>query len=201
MGRLGRRSFGPMAAGLADAGVPPEMLWVIQGMGVFALECLVAVAYVLAVRLDRSTSRSLRAVAWLALVAAVSFHVSAEVVLNLRIGWFSYYMIALACVFFLPASVLYGLGALVYKPAAWLAKRGQDLVHRPDCRTRGRRCLPSWEWLESSPASVDRSISPARSSQDLSPQPRWWWRALECWLSGVASRSSDIPSRQVSPVR
>ena len=130
MGRLGRRAFGPMAAGLADAGVPPEMLWVIQGIGVFALECLVAVGYVPAVRLDSTRSRSIRAVVWLALFAAVSFHVSAEVVLNLRIGWFSYYMIALACVFFLPASVLCGLGALVYRPGARLATRGQDLVDR-----------------------------------------------------------------------
>lgn len=128
MGRLGRKSFGSMAARLADNGVPPEMLWVVQGMSVFAVECLVAVGYVLAVRLDGSCSRSLRTVAWLAFLAAVGFHVSAEVVLSLRIGWFSYYMIALACVFFLPSSVLYRLGALSYRSTVRLAAVGSDFI-------------------------------------------------------------------------
>ena len=159
MGRLGRRSFGPMAAGLADAGVPPEMLWVIQGIGVFALECLVAVGYVLAVRLDSTRSRSIRAVVWLALFAAVSFHVSAEVVLNLRIGWFSYYMIALACVFFLPASVLCGLGALVYRPGARLATRGQDLVDLYWTAARGgyAACRRGSGWNRRRHRSIARS--------------------------------------------
>ena len=62
----------------------------------------------------------MRIVTSIALVAALSFHIGAEY-LGLEIGWFSYYMLALALIVFLPATwistLLFGLTALVRGPS------------------------------------------------------------------------------------
>jgi hypothetical protein len=131
MGQIGRRSLGPLVGWLTQAGMPARTLWMLPGLGVVALECLVAIGYLLAVRLDESRSRWLRRVTWFAFLGAVGFHLSAEVVLGLEIGWFSYYMIAVACVFFLPSSILWGLGALVHRWTAWLGAVKQDVPGSP----------------------------------------------------------------------
>ncbi|HEV8675868.1 MAG TPA: HTTM domain-containing protein [Methylomirabilota bacterium] len=132
---LGGASLGPIAAWLAGVGVPPGMLWAMQGLGVFALECLIAAGFALAVVLDQRRRPWLRTITWLAFLGAVSFHVLTEVALPLQIGWFSYYMIVLACVYLLPSSLLWKLGALVYRPATRLAAVGQDALGR--ARLRG----------------------------------------------------------------
>jgi hypothetical protein len=93
--------------------------WGAVGLGIIIVECLIAVGYVLAVRLDENSQWWLRAVTWLAFIAAVGFHLSAEVVLRLRIGWFGYYMILLACIYLLPNSFLWTVGAVVTWPARW----------------------------------------------------------------------------------
>lgn len=61
----------------------------------------------------------MRIVTSIALVAALSFHIGAEY-LGLEIGWFSYYMLALAMIVLLPATwlsaLLFGLTTLVRGP-------------------------------------------------------------------------------------
>lgn len=112
------RPLAPVEAWVGGFGVPPSVFWGSLAMGVFAAEAVVAAGYLLTGRLDDDHRPWLRGVAWLALAAAVGFHVSAETVLRLRIGWFSYYMIGLACVYFLPSSLLWAVGGLVTRPAA-----------------------------------------------------------------------------------
>lgn len=116
---LAEESFGPLAAWMG-LGAHSGIFWVVLGLGVFAAECVIAVGYLLAVRLDDRRGRWLPAVTGLAFLAAVGFHVAAEVGLSLRIGWFSYYMMVFACVYFLPSSLLWAIGApLRWLVAAW----------------------------------------------------------------------------------
>lgn len=121
MAYLGRKGpFAAAAGWLGGLGISPALFWSVQALGVFALEGLVAVGYVVAVRLDRGPGRPLRALAWLAWLAAVGLHVTVEVALSLRIGWFSYYMLLFACVYFLPGRWLRTLATPLIWPAARL---------------------------------------------------------------------------------
>ena len=114
--------LGPLEQWFAGLGVSGVAVWGAVGLTIFTMECLVAVGYVLAVRLDENPHWWLRVVTWLAFVAAVGFHISADVLLRLRIGWFSYYMILLACIYFLPKSFLWAIGTLVTWPTRLGAK-------------------------------------------------------------------------------
>ena len=53
----------------------------------------------------------------LALAAAAALHMTAEFMLRLHIGWFSYCMLVLACVCLLPADLLWTAGRFVAKVA------------------------------------------------------------------------------------
>jgi len=102
---------------LADFNIDPDLFYELAALGVIALEIFIAIAYLLTVRLDESRSRWLQVVAWFGFIGAISFHgIGNELFANLRIGWFSYYMIALACVYFLPASILWFVGGLMTWP-------------------------------------------------------------------------------------
>jgi hypothetical protein len=103
--------------------MPPSVFGATLAWSVFAAECLVAAAYFVAVRLDGAPGRWRRVVVSLAFLAAVSFHLAADFVLKLRIGWFSYYMIGLACVYFLPSSFLRAVAGFVIRPVAHLGVR------------------------------------------------------------------------------
>ena len=64
----------------------------------------------------------------MAFIIALVFHAANETVLALRIGWFSYYMIALAGIYFLPEPFLWRLGSVLTWPARKLAyNNGQRL--------------------------------------------------------------------------
>src|SRR5262249_5414469 len=84
---------------------------------------------------DRLQSKWSRFYCSVALFAALSFHVGAEI-LELRIGWFSYYMIFAALVFFLPESWLRAAGSLVSLPARRFARQA-----RPNTSEREERNL------------------------------------------------------------
>ncbi len=108
---------------LADFNIDPDFFYELAALGVIALEIFIAIAYLLTVRLDESQSRWLQVVAWFGFIGAVSFHgIGNELFANLRIGWFSYYMIALACVYFLPAPILWFVGGLMTWPVRSLVE-------------------------------------------------------------------------------
>ena len=134
-GELLRRAREPLlealAASLAGVGVTATLFWSAVAVGVFVAEAIVAAGYLAAPRRDDTTGRAVGALTLAAFALAVSFHVSAETVLTLKIGWFSYYMIALACVYLLPAGLLRPAGAAMARvatglDAAWGRAEGQS---------------------------------------------------------------------------
>ena len=69
-------------------------------------QLVIAAAYLLAPQQDRSPKRRWKVVIGIGFLAALGFHGSVEWVMSLDIGWFSWYMIALALICFLPARLL-----------------------------------------------------------------------------------------------
>jgi hypothetical protein len=98
--------------------IDPKATGTVAAMGTVGVQAVIACGYLLAPWRDRSDSRALRVVWGTAWFAATSFHLAAER-LELRIGWFSWYMIVAAAVFFAP------VGWLLHVPriAAILARR------------------------------------------------------------------------------
>ncbi len=121
--RLAAPSLVTMASWAEHLGLSPQAFWSAQSLGVLVAECTIAVGYVLAPWLDRHPRAWLRLAALLACLVAIGFHAGASVLLGLDIGWFSYYMIGLACVYLLPNSWLWRAGALLVGPASSLASR------------------------------------------------------------------------------
>jgi len=114
-------------------GIGADAFWAIGSAAVVCLELLLAVAYLLAPAYG--DKRSWRRWSMLAGLGAMVLHVGNEV-LALKIGWFSYYMILLAGVYFLPARWLSAVAVVVAWPVrrlGWI----MDLGGRPvDSRTR-----------------------------------------------------------------
>ena len=107
----------PLEARLPDFGVPGSGFWQALALGTIAVEIFLSVAYFLAVKQDEVRRRWLKILSWLGLVAVIVFHgLGNELLFALRIGWFSYYMIALGCVYFLPESFLWALGRILTWP-------------------------------------------------------------------------------------
>jgi hypothetical protein len=69
-------------------------------------QVVIAAAYLLAPLQDRSPKRRWKVIIGIGFLAALGFHASVEWVMSLDIGWFSWYMIALALICFLPARIL-----------------------------------------------------------------------------------------------
>ena len=130
-----KQYLAPIEVLLADFDLSPEVLWKLLALSVITIEIYLFVAYLLATRVDENRSWWLRTVAWLGFIGAVSFNgIGNELVAALRIGWFSYYMIALACIYFLPESFLWALGSLVTWPVRRLAGIGSKLSAALDRR-------------------------------------------------------------------
>ena len=125
------RLLDALAAWLQGAGVAPDAFWIGVSLGVLVAEWIVAVGYLAAPRRDDSRSRWIGPLTLLAFALAIGFHLSAELVLTLKIGWFSYYMLALACVYLLPAAALRPVGAAAARGAAWLDARSRAAAARP----------------------------------------------------------------------
>ncbi len=94
--------LGPFRAVLGAFGVEGEPLWYLMGHGVVVVQMICAAGYLIAPLRDSVKSRALDAFLIVALLTALSFHLGAEY-MELKIGWFSWYMIAYAAIFFLPA--------------------------------------------------------------------------------------------------
>jgi hypothetical protein len=118
--------FAPLVDLAAQLGIPNESFWSLLSTSVIPVELTIAVGYLLAPLQDAKTSRPLRwltiATAWFAL----SLHVGAEA-MGLEIGWFSYYMLLLACCFLLPGRAVQTLALLVTRPAHWLTSQLNEL--------------------------------------------------------------------------
>jgi hypothetical protein len=114
------RVFAPLAEWAARFGVPEPRFWAALSTSVIPLELLVALGYGIAVVQDSSRSAWPRRAAFLAFWLAVSLHVGAEA-MGLEIGWFSYYMLALACAFLLPGPAIETLALFFTLPAQLLA--------------------------------------------------------------------------------
>ena len=119
--RLASPALASVWAWAESQGMSPGLFWQVQALIAIVTECVLVVGYALAPRVDDSGSRWLRLIAWFALAAAISLHAGTELFLRLQIGWFSYYMILIAAIYFLPSSLLVRVHALRGRPAAWLA--------------------------------------------------------------------------------
>ncbi|WP_053235286.1 HTTM domain-containing protein [Sandaracinus amylolyticus] len=89
-------------------GIEGDALWTFLGHSVIALQIACALGYATAALRDRARGPLrvvLDAIALVALLLALSFHLGAEY-MGLQIGWFSWYMILLAIATFAPASML-----------------------------------------------------------------------------------------------
>jgi hypothetical protein len=119
------RVFAPLAEWAARLGVAEPQFWSALSSSVIPLELFVALGYWLAVVQDASRSAWPRRVAGLAFCLAVSLHVGAEA-MGLEIGWFSYYMLALACAYLLPGPAIETLGLFFTLPAQLLAAQFEE---------------------------------------------------------------------------
>ena len=106
--------YGPLQIWLEKFGLTRSMFWAVLASSVIVLELALAVAYLVAVRQDAVASRTLRIGSLVAWVLAMGLHVGNEF-LQLDIRWFSYYMILVGCVFFLPEPWLLLLARTFYR--------------------------------------------------------------------------------------
>jgi len=105
-------------------GLSTQWPWVLAIRGIIAAEIILAAVYLFAVRQDEKPRRWLRIAAWCAIALALCFHgIANEFLLLLRIGFFSYYMIVFAFIYFLPESILYEIGRF----ATWPARRLEEM--------------------------------------------------------------------------
>jgi hypothetical protein len=101
----------PIQRWLEGIGVAQYSFWQTIAIGTTALEFFIAAGYLVAARQDERPDRWRRFVCWSALIAVSAFNgIGNELIMDLRIGWFSYYMILVAGVFFLPDALLRRIG-------------------------------------------------------------------------------------------
>lgn len=86
-------------------GIEGERFWWMLGHSVVLVQIVCAVGYLLAPFRDAARRRFHAAYSWIALATALSFHLGAEH-MQLKIGWFSWYMIMYALIMLLPAAPL-----------------------------------------------------------------------------------------------
>ena len=106
---------------IAGGGSTKE-LWATLAAGAIAAQLVSCVGYVAATQRERFRGQWPRVALALALLAPLGFHLGTEH-LSLNIGWFSYYMIWIALVFFLTTPTLQSIGRALTFPSRWLAAR------------------------------------------------------------------------------
>ena len=109
----------------AALGLSPETAWLLGGLGVVAVQVVIAAGYS-AAALTSESSRVGRPLRWAALPLALLFHAAADH-LGLKIGWFGGYMMLIAIVMLAPEPWVRAVAAV---PAA-LAARARRLDHIP----------------------------------------------------------------------
>lgn len=100
--------------------------WSLLAVGTIAVESAIALGYLLAPVQDRSRSRVLRGYLGVTWALAMGLHVGIESI-NLRIGWFSYYMLVLGSVYMLPLPIVDRWATVLTWPAqlfeAWVGSK------------------------------------------------------------------------------
>jgi hypothetical protein len=102
-------------------GMSASGIWTFVSGAAVVQELLLAGCYVVAAQRDNLPSRLASAICLFGLLLSVSVHAGAEA-MNLQIGWFSFYMIALAFCYFLPLRMIDVLVRLATWPARWIRK-------------------------------------------------------------------------------
>lgn len=117
--------FAPIADLGEWLGLRRQQVWSWISTLVIPQEAALGASYLLAVIHDRAPQRWVRVLTTLGFVLALILHVGAEA-MGLQIGWFSYYMLALAACYLLPLPLLNAFSRLVTWPArrldAWFER-------------------------------------------------------------------------------
>ncbi|TPV92742.1 MAG: hypothetical protein B7733_24200 [Myxococcales bacterium FL481] len=95
----------PVLAVLDSWGIDHAQFWSAMAVATIVTELCIALGYMVAPTRDRNLGRAGRAFLWATWVMAMGLHIGIEAI-ELRIGWFSFYMLTLGCVFMLPLSVV-----------------------------------------------------------------------------------------------
>jgi len=111
----------PLVKLATQLGISEPTFWSIASTSVIPVELLIGVGYALSVRQDDTQRRWLRWYVAIIFPIAVALHLGAEA-LRLDIGWFSYYMLALACTFLLPGRAVRVLALAITLPAQTISK-------------------------------------------------------------------------------
>jgi hypothetical protein len=111
-------------------GVPRQQAFAALATLVIPQEFALGLCYLLSIPRDRSGKAWLRLACGVGFGLAIVLHVGAEA-MSLQIGWFSYYMLLLACCYLLPLSIVDRLARLFTWPARWLDRRAQAWEQSP----------------------------------------------------------------------
>ena len=180
----------PLVSALRGAGLPEEAFWGMLGHGAVALELTLAVGYAAAPRLDRGPGRALRALRWAALACALALHGGAEL-LGLRVGWFSYYMLLFAALYFLPAPWLAALAARVARVPGDRARAALGAAGA----VRGRPRRPARGALTATLTRLPQKATPlARLPGEDAPAPTLVCSTNDPLGSASGLRFMDTPS-------
>ena len=119
--------FQPAISVLAHIGLPESAFWILISIGIVILESIVMLGYLAAARCADSTQRWRRMGCMGMWLVSMALHLGIELV-GLQIGFFSYYMVLLATVFFFPAKWLIAIGWLCAQPYRHFESYSQQLM-------------------------------------------------------------------------
>ena len=125
----GKPPFGALEGLASGAGIPAHAFWTLTSLGVTAFELVIAAGYLLCTG-GAARSALLRRLGWAAFACAAALHLAVEQ-LGLQIGWFSFYMLLSACVFFLPEAWIGRAAAVVTWPARRASAAIGGFIARP----------------------------------------------------------------------
>lgn len=100
---------------LAYLGISLDLFWKAVAISVMTGEIVLSASYLISVNRDREKKLFYAITGWVGLLLAAGFHLGLEL-FDFRIGWFSLYMVVIACVYFLPRSLLFKAGSVITLP-------------------------------------------------------------------------------------
>ncbi len=140
--RVARGAFREVAERWVADGWTLDDFWSFQAKLAIALQLVICVALLVAARQDVMKNAKVRAVIALSVVAPLGFHVGAEM-MELKIGWFSYYMIIISLIVFAPASWLRAVAIATSAPAHFARSRLGGRVARGEPAASPRSASPT----------------------------------------------------------
>jgi hypothetical protein len=180
--------FAPLVRLASQLGITEATFWSYASTSVIPVELLIALGYALSARQDVSDKRWLRAYVAFTFPLALGLHIGAEA-LRLDIGWFSYYMLALACTCLLPGAAIERLALLVTLPATQIAK----FLAEPD-KNKAPSTFETWLTC----AAVSGLLAAAAFLLDLPGAPAAALLAgLGLWAYAIYARTRTTKSTQV----